>query len=126
MSSLAEQTRERLRLNAAQQAKDQHKALLQRRKEDARKDEPTNHWGQIKEDPNFGRDVEKVYVKALYDYPGQEHGHLSFNTVSITNLVTESHSRLTTGAMLFLSSSFNTARITKFLTLLDYTLVLLS
>jgi hypothetical protein len=78
--SLSDQARERSRQQAVQQAQELHKKHLRERQAAARKRvAPTE---EIKEDPNFGKDSEKVYVKALYDYPGQESGHLSFVTVS--------------------------------------------
>lgn len=79
MSILPEQTRERLRLTAVQNAQSQHKALLKQRRKDCKKRSAASL--DIVEDPEFGKDIEKVYVKALYDYPGQESGHLSFTTV---------------------------------------------
>lgn len=79
MSSLSEQARERLRLNAVQQAQSQHKNLLkQRTKETKTRTAPEE---EIIEDSEYGKETEKVYVKALYDYPGKETGHLSFTTV---------------------------------------------
>lgn len=80
---MAEQTRERLRLAAVQQAQEQHRRLLEQRKNDVRQ----TPQEVIQEIPDLGQEVEKVYVKALYDYPGHEAGHLSFAVVGVCFLL---------------------------------------